>query len=109
MLGGRSDAIALAKAWLILGEANGVEGDSRKWLVGRIPPSYRTASNGGRILVREGSPPRGYILDTPTTVYAILPRRDLMKRFISMHVCETEYPREHRAARRLDLLPTRQV
>jgi hypothetical protein len=99
-----AEAVALAKAWLIP-QYDGDRLDlNRSWLVAEIPPSYEKERYGGTLLVREGSPPKGYILDTCTGAFALLPAAGKLKRFYAHHVCETEYRREHEDARSFGFL-----
>lgn len=43
---------------------------NRKWLFGAPPDSYGSESQRCQLLVREGSPPRGYVLVLPSVVFA---------------------------------------
>lgn len=46
-------------------------GEARKWLESEWIDSYRDRANGARLLVWEGSPPKGYVIVMPYQVIAL--------------------------------------
>lgn len=101
--------VALAKAWLIHEYDRRTtpreDVTDRPWHEACVPKnSYNDPAYHTRILVREGSPPKGFVVESTESVWAWT-YHGKMKHFSENHVCDEDYINEHAWARTLALLP----
>ncbi len=103
------DVVNLAKAWLIRQyEWNGKtwaaawrgptrnRPEIREWGYGIVvPDSYEENQYRVSAWVRLGSPPKGYVLETPVGAVAIDCYLDKTKSFLREHYCDVDYRAEH--------------
>lgn len=72
-------ALDKAKHWVE--KSCGPDGPKRDWLVTAPIDSYGSSGNRARLLVLQGSPPRGFIIETAHYAIAVSASGEKKKRF----------------------------
>jgi hypothetical protein len=79
---------------------------SRAWLLGPSgPPTDDNPRFAAWLLVREGSPPKGYVILTPHSAIAVDAFKWRSRIFGTTHDCKVEFRREHALLRQPLFVP----